>query len=51
MGLGSDETVEYTGFTKYDPEYYEIYEGFYEYKTQYGQEKFIRYCMSIDELN
>jgi hypothetical protein len=51
IGLGIDKTVEYIGFFQYDSKYGDIYEGYYEYKTEYGQEKFIRYCMSIDELN
>lgn len=50
MGIGIDKNIEYIGFFEYESKYGDIYEGYYEYKTQYGQEKFIRYCMMIDDL-
>jgi hypothetical protein len=50
MGLGFDKEVEYIGFFPYDTEYTEIYEGVYKYKSQYGIQEFIRYCMPIDEV-
>ena len=51
MGIVIDKSIQYVGFFEYNSKYGDIYEGYYEYKTDYGQEKFIRYCMSIDELN
>lgn len=51
MGVGVDGNVKYVGFFQYNSKYGDIYEGYYEYETDYGQEKFIRYCMSVDELN
>lgn len=51
MSIGLDKTVEYIGFFTYNSKYGDIYEGYYEYKTEQGLEKFIRYCMLIDELN
>jgi hypothetical protein len=47
-----DESVEYIGFEPFDDRgYYTIYEGEYKYKTEDGEQRFIRYCMGLDTLN
>ena len=47
-----DESVEYIGFEPFDDRgYYTPYEGEYKYKTEDGEERFIRYCMGLDTLN
>ena len=47
-----DESVEYIGFEPFDDRgYYEIYEGEYKYKTEDGEQRFIRYCMGLDSLD
>ena len=47
-----DESVEYIGFEPYDDRgYYSPYEGEYKYKTEDGEQRFIRYCMGLDTLN
>jgi hypothetical protein len=47
-----DESVEYIGFEPFDDRgYYTIYEGEYKYKTEDGEQRFIRYCMELDTLN
>jgi hypothetical protein len=54
MGMGPkfpESKVEYLGFTPYDSTYVDPYEGILTYKSEGEIQKFIRYCMSIDELN
>ena len=47
-----DESVEYIGFEPFDDRgYYTPYEGEYKYKTEDGEQRFIRYCMGLDTLN
>jgi hypothetical protein len=47
-----DESVEYIGFEPFDDRgYYTIYEGEYKYKTEDGEQRFIRYCMGLDSLD
>jgi hypothetical protein len=47
-----DESVEYIGFEPFDDRgYYTPYEGEYKYKTEDGEQRFIRYCMGLDSLN
>jgi hypothetical protein len=47
-----DESVEYIGFEPFDDRgYYTPYEGEYKYKTEDGEQRFIRYCMELDTLN
>jgi hypothetical protein len=47
-----DESVVYIGFEPYDDRgYYSPYEGEYKYKTEDGEQRFIRYCMGLDSLD
>jgi hypothetical protein len=47
-----DESVEYIGFEPFDDRgYYTPYEGEYKYKTEDGEQRFIRYCMGLDSLD
>jgi hypothetical protein len=49
MGLGLDKSVKYIGFDKYEPEYYEIYQGVFKYTSSYGSDEFILYCMELNQ--
>ena len=46
-----DESVEYIGFEPFDDRgYYTPYEGEYKYKTEDGEQRFIRSCRGLDSL-
>lgn len=56
MGIGIDDDVEFIGYEKYENEYFDIFEGIFTYKTNYKfdneprQEKFLVYCMGLNEV-
>lgn len=56
MGLGLDEDVKYLGYTRFDTEYADIFEGTFKYLTKYifdkepKEEKFLLYCMGLNDV-